>query len=139
MQDLLEKIQLLKIIMHLQYLRPKPMTNSYSHGALVEIMTNTNKNYPGLVGQSPRQHRDLSFLLPQLGQPSTRYRQPARDEKCIPFISSCPSQNRIPEKKIHSFQIQRMVGKNDLVTRQNHSTLGPWESKWIFLVLIFHR
>lgn len=129
MQDLLEKIQLLKIIMHLQYLRPKPMTNSYSHGALVEIMMNTNKNYLGLVGQSPRQHRNPPFLFPQLGRPSTRDRQPAQNEKCIPFISSCQSQNRIPQKMIHSFQIQRVVGKNDLVTRQNHSTLGPWESK----------
>lgn len=118
MQDLLEKIRLLKIIMHLQYLRPKPMTNSYFHGALVEIRTNTSKNYPGLVGQSPRQHRNLPFLLLQLGRPSTRYRQPAQNEICIPFISSCLSQNRISEKLIHSFQIQRVVRKNDLVTRQ---------------------
>lgn len=47
MQDLLEKVRLLKIIMHLQYLRSKPMINSYSHGALDEVMINTHKNNPG--------------------------------------------------------------------------------------------
>lgn len=118
MQDLSEKVRLLKIIMHFQYLRPKPMTNSYSPGALDEVMTNTNEKGPGLVGQHPLQHKDRRSYSPGMASlPADRH--PAPNEEFLLFLSSCPSPNRILEKMIHSFQIliQRVVGKNTLVIK----------------------
>lgn len=79
-----------KIIMHLQYLRPKPMINSYSHGALDEVMTNTHKNNPGFVGKNHTQHWNLPFLLPRaVSLPSDR--QPSQNKGCLPILSSCLS------------------------------------------------
>lgn len=131
MQDLLEKVRLLEIIMHLQYLRCKPMINSYSHGALDEVTTNTHKNNPGLVGQNHTQHRDLPFLLPRMvSLPPDR--QPSQNEECLPVLSSCLSWSWEFLKKwfIH-FKHKGWWKKNVLVTRHIwHSALAPWESNW---------
>ena len=81
------------------------MINSYSHGALDEVMTNTHKNIPGFVGKNNTQHWNLPFLLPRaVSLPSDR--QPSQKRGMFAHSVLLPVLRlRIPEEMIHLFQI----------------------------------
>lgn len=134
MQDLFEKVRLLKIIMHLQYLRSKPMIHSYSQGALDEVRTNTTRIILVLLGQvtyslgTGTSHSYAPRIVSL--QPD---RQPSQNEKCLPFISSCLPWNwEFLRKWSIRFKCKGLW-------KSWHSTLVPGKVTALFVSLIPSR
>lgn len=124
MQDLLWKVRLWMIMMHLQFLWTKSMTNSYSHGGLDEGKTNTQRNK---AGRLCRVTYRLGTSQNGAISPQTD-KQPPQRQLLLPF-TSIPNQNSSRgDSLVSNMLLNRVLEKRDLVSKWNWNLpLGPEE------------